>query len=101
VGDPLGDEALGRSDAITAPLPDEPARPRRRRPVPVSAFPGHHSTLPWPRPGTGPVPRLSNTIPHRWRKVVWRTIAKAWGDSLFRLSAEGAFWSALSTAPLL
>lgn len=30
-----------------------------------------------------------------------RTLSKAWEDSLFRLSAEGAFWSALSTAPLL
>jgi membrane protein len=33
--------------------------------------------------------------------VVLRTLAKAWGDSLFGMSSQAAFWSALSTAPLL
>ena len=30
-----------------------------------------------------------------------RTLCKAWGDSLFGLSSQAAFWCALSTAPLL
>ena len=38
---------------------------------------------------------------NRWRKVVVRTIGKAWGDSLFGMSSQAAFWCALSTAPLL
>jgi membrane protein len=38
---------------------------------------------------------------HRWRRVAGRTLSKAWGDSLFGLSSQAAFWSALSTAPIL
>ncbi len=37
----------------------------------------------------------------RWRRVAGRTLGKAWGDSLFGLSAQAAFWCALSTAPIL
>lgn len=37
----------------------------------------------------------------RWRRVAGRTMGKAWGDSLFGLSAQAAFWCALSTAPIL
>lgn len=37
----------------------------------------------------------------RWRKVAGRTMSKAWGDSLFGLSSQAAFWCALSTAPML
>jgi len=40
-------------------------------------------------------------VRHRWLKVAARTLAKSWGDSLFGMSAQAAFWSALSTAPLL
>ncbi|MEO5831878.1 MAG: YihY/virulence factor BrkB family protein [Nakamurella sp.] len=37
----------------------------------------------------------------RWRRVAGRALGKAWGDSLFGLSAQAAFWCALSTAPIL
>ena len=37
----------------------------------------------------------------RWRKIGKRTLSKAWGDSLFGMSSQAAFWCALSTAPLL
>lgn len=66
----------------------------------VSSF-GAREMLPWPYPGTGETPTIQGGRRNRARKVVTRTMSKAWGDSLFRLSAEGAFWSALSTAPLL
>jgi membrane protein len=66
----------------------------------VSAF-GAREILPWPYPGTGGIPAVREVPPHRVRAVISRTLGKAWTDSLFRLSAEGAFWSALSTAPLL
>ena len=72
----------------------------RRRPAQqVSAF-GHRTTLPWPRPGTGPLP-IAGPRRRRWLRVLGRTLSKAWGDSLFGMSSQAAFWSALSTAPLL
>jgi membrane protein len=58
-------------------------------------------TYPWHLPGTGPVPTLEGPVRHRWRKVLGRTASKAWGDSLFGMSSQAAFWCALSTAPLL
>lgn len=58
-------------------------------------------TLPWYRQGTGPVPIAPPRIRHRWRKVIGRTLSKAWDDSLFGMSSQAAFWCALSTAPLL
>ncbi|GAA2013933.1 YihY/virulence factor BrkB family protein [Nakamurella flavida] len=63
--------------------------------------PGDDFTLPWHRNGTGPVPTLHGPVKHRWRKVAGRTLSKAWGDSLFGMSSQAAFWCALSTAPLL
>lgn len=38
---------------------------------------------------------------HRYRRVAARTLSKAWGNSLFGLSSQAAFWCALSTAPML
>ena len=63
-------------------------------------------TIPWYRNATGPLPRPAPEEPppkvrHRWRKIAARTLGKAWGDSLFGLSSQAAFWCALSTAPLL
>jgi len=58
-------------------------------------------TIPWFRQGTGPVPVPPPKVRHRWRKLIGRTLSKAWGDSLFGLSSQAAFWCALSTAPLL
>lgn len=63
--------------------------------------PGIELTVPWHRHGTGPIPTADGPVSHRWRKVAGRTMSKAWGDSLFGLSSQAAFWCALSTAPLL
>lgn len=65
-----------------------------------STGPAQH-TIPWFRQGTGPVPVAPPRVRHRWRKVIGRTLSKAWGDSLFGMSSQAAFWCALSTAPLL
>ncbi|WP_460869284.1 YihY/virulence factor BrkB family protein [Rhodococcus aerolatus] len=35
------------------------------------------------------------------RAVTWRTVTKAWDDSIFGMSAQGAFWQTLSLPPLL
>lgn len=55
----------------------------------------------WHDPDRGPDPTASGPVTRRWRKIIGRTISKAWGDSLFGMSAQAAFWSALSTAPML
>lgn len=39
-------------------------------------------------------------LPNIWR-LVWRTIVKAWDDSIVGWSAQAAFWQALSLPPLL
>ena len=59
------------------------------------------NTEPWHIDGSGPVPTANGRVRRRWRKVAARTLSKAWGDSLFGMSSQAAFWSALSTAPLL
>lgn len=91
------------SDVNSAP--DSPADRgngrARRRTRQVSAFPGRRDTVAWPYSGTGPLPTMPSTQHRRPWRVLTRTLSKAWDDSLFRLAAEGAFWSALSTAPLL
>lgn len=66
-----------------------------------SGVPDLAMTVPWHRAGTGPVPTEHGPVRRRWRKVAARTLSKAWGDSLFGLSSQAAFWCALSTAPLL
>ena len=72
-----------------------------------ASSPADNLTVPWHRPAAGPTPpglvkpAAAKPVRHRWRKVVGRTLSKAWGDSLFGMSSQAAFWSALSTAPLL
>ncbi len=63
--------------------------------------PAMTDTVPWHLAGSGPVPTAGGRVRKRWRKVALRTLTKAWGDSLFGLSSQAAFWCALSTAPLL
>ena len=62
-------------------------------------------TEPWHRiPTEEPVPSdpwVNGPVRRRWRKIAARTLSKAWGDSLFGMSSQAAFWCALSTAPLL
>jgi len=59
------------------------------------------TTEAWHRHGGGPDPTADGPVHHRWRKVAGRTLSKAWDDSLFGISSQAAFWSAMSTAPLL
>ncbi|MGI8721388.1 MAG: YihY/virulence factor BrkB family protein [Geodermatophilaceae bacterium] len=63
--------------------------------------PPARTTEPWHRHGGGPDPTADGPVVHRWRKVAGRTLSKAWDDSLFGISSQAAFWSAMSTAPLL
>ncbi len=63
---------------------------------------GHHLiTIPWHSDGGGPVPTADGPVRNRWRKVAGRTLSKAWSDSLFGMSSQAAFWTAMSTAPFL
>jgi membrane protein len=59
---------------------------------------GDRGPLPWHEFQAGDLPPARY---HRWRKVIGRSLSKAWGDSLFGLSSQAAFWSAMSTAPIL
>lgn len=63
--------------------------------------PADSLTQPWHRNGTGPIPTANGPVRKRWRKVISRTLSKAWDDSLFGMSSQAAFWCAVSTAPLL
>jgi membrane protein len=120
VGDPLADRALGPTGVAVGPdhLELDPSGRDHRPGADHSHRPPHHdaggapprtgptfldqrSTYPWPRPGTGPMPAVTGSVTHRWRRIIGRTLGKAWGDSLFGMSSQAAFWSALSTAPLL
>ncbi len=69
-----------------------------------ASSPADNMTVPWHRFATGPIPEdplAHGPVRRRWRKVAARTLSKAWSDSLFGMSSQAAFWSALSTAPLL
>ncbi len=69
-----------------------------------AASPADYMTVPWHRIANGPIPAdplPTGPVRRRWRKVAGRTLSKAWSDSLFGMSSQAAFWSALSTAPLL
>ena len=85
------------TEVIVRPDPEGTAVPGTE----PSIDPAESELVPWHRQGSGPVPTIGGRVPHRWRKVWGRTLSKAWGDSLFGLSSQAAFWCALSTAPLL
>ncbi len=92
-------ESAGPADSATVAI-QLPGRPVEQHPP----SPADNLTVPWHRVVTGPIPAdvlAHRPIRHRWRKVAGRTLSKAWGDSLFGMSSQAAFWSALSTAPLL
>ncbi len=91
--------AIPRTDpaAVSSPVPAGGTTAAMPEP-PVD---GAAVTVPWHRNGTGPIPTAQGPVKHRWRKIVGRTLSKAWGDSLFGMSSQAAFWCALSTAPLL
>ena len=100
---PTGDPS--RHDEAVGPVTD-PDNPGGQN-VPDDAVPGPaasspaDTTMPWHPDGTGPVPTAAGPVRRRPRKVLARTLGKAWGDSLFGLSSQAAFWSALSTPPFL
>lgn len=102
---PAGD---AKSDVETGTDPPEPVDDHgsdvRQDEAPATrtgSTPAITDTMPWHLAGRGPVPTAGGRVRQRWRKVALRTLSKAWGDSLFGMSSQAAFWCALSTAPLL
>jgi membrane protein len=54
------------------------------------------------RAATRPVPEAApRPGPIRLIWLIWRTLATAWKDGIFGMSAQAAFWMALSLPPLL
>lgn len=49
-----------------------------------------------PRPPTAPAPPRRGPV-----RLLGRTLAKAWDDSIFGMAAQAAFWATLSLPPLL
>ena len=107
---PVQQPVTGRaSERAAMPVdlpPDATAVIERPDPVPhpQAPSPAESLTVPWHRIATGrnvEDPLANGPVRHRWRKVAGRTLSKAWADSLFGMSSQAAFWSALSTAPLL
>jgi len=96
----IEDGAHGDNDGSTAVGRDSSAEDTAVLARPPSS-PAESLTVPWHRNGTGPVAVPPPRVRHRWRKIALRTLSKAWGDSLFGMSSQAAFWCALSTAPLL
>jgi membrane protein len=99
-GDGTGTRPVPHQGAPDAPVDGSANGGSRGKRHTRSGF-GTRELLPWPYPGAGGISAVREVPQHRLRGLLRRTLSKAWGDSLFRLSAEGAFWSALSTAPLL
>ncbi len=89
-------DSTAKSSTESGPGPGTltPADASAGEPAPV------RTTQPWHRNG-GPDPTALGPVHNRWRKVAGRTLSKAWDDSLFGVSSQAAFWSAMSTAPLL
>ncbi len=100
--DPASD---GTEPERTAPDAEETSGQQARQPDTKASRTGSSpaiiDTVPWHLIGNGPVPTANGRVRKRWRKVALRTLGKAWGDSLFGMSSQAAFWCALSTAPLL
>lgn len=90
------------SDPVAdGPIASAAGRIEPAEPPPVGSSPPVDATEPWHLNGSGPVPTSDGPVTWRWRKVLRRTLGKAWSDSLFGMSSQAAFWCALSTAPLL
>ncbi len=123
VSSPTGLQGFGSSALFDVPASDGTAEPGNAAGVPAASrhdvhdhdrsaetttvlarsapSPADSLTVPWHRVGTGPMSLDVPRVRHRWRKILGRTLSKAWADSLFGMSSQAAFWCALSTAPLL
>ena len=93
---PRSSGSNGAAHPVTDSSAEQTVALQRTAPSPADFY-----TVPWYRQGTGPVALPAPKVRHRWRKIIGRTLGKAWGDSLFGMSSQAAFWCALSTAPLL
>ena len=93
----MGEPPTG-GPGIVPSAPDSPSGVRDEQPAvaPAGATAGDDTdeqarasglvTVPWHPDGSGPVPTADGPVEHRWRKIIGRTLGKAWGDSLFGLS---------------
>ncbi len=95
---PAIEPSAARPATSDSPYDNNPTTLLPRQQQPLS--PADTELVPWHRPGTAPL-LVSPDTPHTFRKVVGRTLSKAWDDSLFGMSAEAAFWQTLSIVPLL
>jgi len=86
----MGEPPTGGPDIAPAP-PDSPSGVRDERPAveaPSDAIVGDGAeerarasglvTVPWHPDGSGPVPTADGPVEHRWRKIIGRTLGKAW-----------------------
>lgn len=96
---PDSDRAAVPADSVESGDPSATPTPAPENADAAEAVPTR-TTQPWHRNG-GPDPTADGPVHQRWRKVAGRTLSKAWDDSLFGISSQAAFWSAMSTAPLL
>lgn len=92
---------MGRADPNAPPATSNGSAAELDARPPSSDLGGHLITVPWHSDDSGPIPTADGPVTHRWRKVAGRTLSKAWGDSLFGMSSQAAFWTAMSTAPFL
>ena len=83
-------------------VPDDPDRHRDQQMLPgrPASSPPARTPVPWHRTAPGRCRRARPGAPPLAQGRA-RTLSKAWGDSLFGMSSQAAFWCALSTAPLL
>ncbi len=85
-------------------MDDADGTPESRRPAPAQDAgaddPGPHTRdLDQPRPA--PFPARAWAVVRSMPHVLWRTVVKSWDDSIVGHSAQAAFWTTLSLAPLL
>ncbi len=88
IAEPVATEH-GTADPVTTERPTTAPGP------PVLAI------VPWHPDGADQGPTADGPVANRWRKIIVRTLSKCWEDSLFGMSSQAAFWSAMSTAPFL
>ncbi len=85
-------------------MDDAHGTPADRHPGPAKEAgpvdPGPH-TQDLDRPDRAALPTRAVAVVKGMPQVLWRTIVKSWDDSIVGHSAQAAFWTTLSLAPLL